>query len=103
MLLVMVSAAVLAWSDEKNRWLIATRGISFDDVVEAIIEGRILDEYQHPKVDRFGHQRILIVEIGGYACAVPYVIDGDTWFLKTVCRSRELQRRHLSEQNDGQA
>ena len=90
---------LLAWNEEKNRRLIANRGISFDDVRRAIEENRILDEYEHPNSERFNNQRVLVVEIGGYACAVPYVIDGDTWFLKTVYRNRNLQKRYLSGRN----
>jgi hypothetical protein len=31
-----------------------------------------------------GHQRILVVEIDGYACVVPYVQEGNKRFLKTI-------------------
>ena len=91
----MHGAATLAWSEEKDRWLRNARGLSFDAVREAVEEGRILDVLDHPNTDKFGHQRILVVEIEGYACAVPFVVDGEIWFLKTIFRSRELQRRYL--------
>jgi hypothetical protein len=87
----------LAWSEEKNLRLQAARGLSFEAVREAIEQGRVLDELVHPNPERFGHQRILVVEIDGYACAVPYVIDGDTWFLKTIYRSRALQRKYMNK------
>lgn len=91
----MFTAASLAWSEEKDRWLRMERGLSFDAVREAVEEGRILDVLDHPNTNRFGHQRILVVEIGGYACAVPFVVDGEILFLKTIYRSRELQKRYL--------
>ena len=48
-----------------------------------------------PTAERFGHQRVLVVLIDGYACAVPYVVDGETRFLKTIYRSRALQRKYV--------
>jgi hypothetical protein len=52
----------------------------------------VLADLEHRSEMRQGRQRILVVEIDGYACAVPYVIDGKTMFLKTIYRSRELQK-----------
>ena len=51
------------------------------------------DEAHHPS--RYGHQRILVVEIGGYACVVPYVRTGNQRFLKTIYRSRVYQKKYL--------
>ena len=86
---------VIAWSEEKNRWLKAERGLSFEAVLAAIEDGRILADLAHPDKERFGHQRVLAVLIDGYACAVPYVVDGETRFLKTIYRSRALQRKYV--------
>ncbi len=82
------------WNEEKNQILKAERGISFEEVVSAIENGRVLDDVDHPDANR-AHQRILIVEIGGYACGVPYVSDGKTTFLKTIYRSRDFQQVYL--------
>lgn len=87
--------AVIAWSEEKNRWLKAERGLSFEAVLAAIEDGRILADLAHTDVERFGHQRVLVVLIDGYACAVPYVAEGETRFLKTIYRSRALQRKYV--------
>ncbi len=82
------------WSDEKNEKLKLQRNLSFEDVVSAIDNGRVLDDVRHPHPDR-SHQRVMVVEIGGYACGVPYVREGDAMFLKTVYRNRKLQRTYL--------
>jgi hypothetical protein len=87
--------AVIDWSEEKNRWLKAERGLSFEAVLAAIEDGRILADLVHPDSERFGHQRVLVVLIDGYACAVPYFVDGETRFLKTIYRSRTLQRKYV--------
>ena len=63
--------AVIAWSDEKNRWLKAERGLSFEAVLAAIEDGRILADLAHPDAERYGHQRVLVVLIDGYAARCP--------------------------------
>ncbi|MCB1459413.1 MAG: hypothetical protein KDJ48_09155 [Nitratireductor sp.] len=54
-----------------------TRGIGFEDVVEAIADGRLLADLAGASLSRPGQNR-LVVEIEGYAVVVPYVIDGET-------------------------
>ena len=83
------------WNEEKNQQLKSERGLSFEDVVTAIEDGRTLDDIEHPHADRKGRQRLLIVEIGGYACVVPYVGDGQRIFLKTVYYSRAMQKKYM--------
>jgi hypothetical protein len=79
------------WNPEKNEQLRLERRLSFEDVVAEMEAGRILDDFDHPV--RAG-QRILAVEIGGYVCAVPYVQDRNTMFLKTIYRDRNLNRKY---------
>lgn len=82
------------WDESKNEWLKAHRGISFEAVAAAIEDGRLLDDVNHPGSNR-KHQRMFVVELDGYACAVPYVIDGTAVFLKTAFRSRNMQKNYL--------
>lgn len=81
------------WSSDKNETLIRERGISFELVVVAIMEQRILAVLQNrlPKQ----HQKLLVVEIEGYAYVVPYVEDEETIFLKTVYPSRKPTKEYL--------
>jgi hypothetical protein len=82
------------WNEDKNEWLKTHRGISFEAVVAAIENDRLLGDVDHPGPNR-KHQRMLVVELDGYACAVPYVVDGITVFLKTAFRSRDMQKRFM--------
>jgi uncharacterized DUF497 family protein len=82
----------LVWSLEKNQQLLEERGICFEDVVQALEQNGALADIPHPNQQRYAHQRVLIVEIDGYACHVPYVVDGDALFLKTIFPSRKAQR-----------
>ncbi len=90
----------LDWNREKNRQLKEARGLSFEDVENALEQGRLLDDMPHPDAKRYPHQYILVVEIDGYACIVPYVVDGETLFLKTIYRSRKAQRLYLDHSHD---
>lgn len=82
----------LVWKPEKNVELKRDPNrSSFDDVVEALAAGGYRDALRnrnHPD------QMILVVEIEGYAHAVPYRIVGTMMFLRTVYPSRELQKKH---------
>lgn len=91
----MNESAGIEWDEEKNQRLLDDRGIGFEHVLEAIESGRILADEAHPNPSRYGHQRILVVEISGYACVVPYVRKGNQWFLKTIYRSRVYQKKYL--------
>jgi uncharacterized DUF497 family protein len=84
-----------SWNDEKNRTLKAERGLAFEDIVAAIENGRVLADIDHHQTGRKDHQRILVVEIDGYACVVPYVEQGLHMFLKTIYYSRAMQKKYV--------
>ena len=60
----------------------------------AIENGQLLADIDHPQASRKGLQRILVVEINDYACAVPYVEEGSHLFLKTIYYSRAMQKKY---------
>lgn len=81
------------FSQAKNQVLTATRGVSFDDVIEAIAEHGILMEYENPNQKRYPGQYIMVVRINDYPHCVPFSVDGDVFDLKTVYPNRRF--RHL--------
>lgn len=81
--------------DEKNRWLKKERNLSFEAVVAASESNRILDDIDHPTRS---NQRILIVEINDYVCAVPYVSHENVFFLNTIYPSRDFERKYKGVQ-----
>jgi uncharacterized DUF497 family protein len=85
----------VTWNEAKNRQLKKERGLSFENVVTALEEGRTLADIEHPHLDRKDRQRLLVVEIDGYACVVPYVYDSERMFLKTIYHSRAMQKKYL--------
>ncbi len=81
------------WSTEKNHWLIAQRGLSFERVVSAIEQGGLVDVLEHPNQDRYPGQMIYVVEVNDYLHLVPFVTQADgTRFLKTIIPSRKTMR-----------
>jgi uncharacterized DUF497 family protein len=91
-----------SWSIEKNRRLQAERNVSFEEVVFYIERGQLLDIVEHPNQEKYGGQRILIVEIREYAYLVPFVETEDEIFLKTVIPSRKATMVYLRGDRDGE-
>ncbi len=85
------------WNEEKNEWLKQKRGVSFEDVVLAIQEEKILDIIKHPNQRRYLKQNIYVLEIGEYAYLVPFVEDEDKIFLKTIFPSRKYTREYIEK------
>lgn len=88
----------ITWSRQKARALsrdVTRRLVSFEDCIAALEDGGILDDIENPN-SRYPHQRILVLEIKGYAYVVPYVESEDTIFLKTVFPSRKHTAIYLT-------
>lgn len=85
------------WNSTKNQQLIAERGISFEDVVFCIQQGRLLDDVEHPNIDKYPGQRLFVVNIDDYVHLVPYVESRKEIFLKTVIPSRKATKLYLGE------
>lgn len=86
------------WSPEKNRKLIAERGVSFEEVLAAMAHGGLLDEIEHPNKSRYPYQRLFVVRIRGYAYLVPFVETNDHLFLKTIIPSRKATRDYIASE-----
>lgn len=86
----------IEFSEEKNLLLKETRGICFEDVLQAIEGKKILDDLKSSR-RKYPHQRILVIKKEEYAYAVPYVIDlkRKVIFLKTVYPSRALTYKYM--------
>ncbi len=83
------------WSRDKNHKLKQERDISFEEIVYAIFSGHLVDVVPHPNQEKYAGQSIYVVEIGDYAYLVPFIVDGDVHFLKTIIPSRKATKRYL--------
>jgi uncharacterized DUF497 family protein len=92
-----------SFSPEKNRKLIETRKISFEQVIEAIEVGPLVRSVDHPNQDKYPGQMIALVSINDYIFMVPYVKNGENVFLKTIIPSRKATKDYLKGGNNNES
>ncbi|MCK5243473.1 toxin [bacterium] len=81
----------IKWSLLKSKRLKQTRGVSFEEIIQA----ELVDVLEHPKQR---HQRIMVFKHQRYIWAVPFITSEDSIFLKTIYPSRKLMSKYLWEQ-----
>ena len=87
-----------AWDETKNEKLKAERGIGFEEIVFHIGRGDLLDILEHPNVQRYRNQWILVVQRDDYVYLVPFVEDERLIFLKTIIPSRKATKLFLGKE-----
>jgi len=87
----------ISWDKEKNFRLMKERGISFEEILQDIIEGKILDKVDHPDQKKYPGQQILIIEHRNYCYMVPFVESEEGFFLKTIIPSRKKTKEYLKQ------
>src|SRR5438552_4024665 len=86
------------FSADKNQQLIQERHISFEDVIAALDNNKLLDTIDHHSKTKYTNQEIYIIDINGYVYLVPFVRkDKHTVFLKTIIPSRKFTKTYLSK------
>ena len=80
------------WNPDKNKLLFEIRGVTFDEVVQAVSDGYGVSDVPHWNKKRYPKQRIMTVIINDYAYLIPYVRDGENYFLKTIIPSRKANK-----------
>lgn len=87
----------VAWDPKKNERLKVERGISFEEVMDAIVDGKTIAVLENKNKDRFPNQRLFVVEIDDYAYLMPFVEDDEKLFLKTIYPSRKHTRLYIEK------
>lgn len=90
---------IFRWNTEKNQILAQERGITFEEIVQKIESGAKVIEADHPNKKKYPNQKIMIVDVEGYAYLVPFVIDKEGYFLKTIIPSRKATKKYLGGKN----
>lgn len=86
------------FSADKNQYLIKERHISFEEIITAIGNGKLLETIDHPNLARYPNQEIYVVDINSYVYLVPFTRkDEVTVFLKTIIPSRKLTKKYLGD------
>jgi uncharacterized DUF497 family protein len=94
------SVKYFTWDDAKNEKLKADRGIGFEEIVFLVGQGHVLDILEHPNQQRYGRQRIFVVERDDYVYLVPFVEDDRLIALKTIIPSRKATKHYLDREPD---
>jgi len=88
------------WNIEKNKILKEQRGISFEEILDAIYDGKAIDILPHPNQEKYPNQEIYVVNLEDYIFLVPFVTDGETVFLKTIIPSRKATKKYIKERKN---
>ncbi len=91
---------IFTWNTEKNETLFRERGITFEEIVQRIESGAKVIETDHPNKKKYPNQKILIVDVDGYAFLVPCIVDKEEYFLKTIIPSRKATKKYLGGCDD---
>ena len=79
------------WKIAKNQKLKADRKVSFEQVLEAIADGKVEDIVENPK---YLGQKVYILELNQYPHFVPFKeLGDDTRELITIIPSRKLKKK----------
>ena len=57
---------IYKWDEEKNKTLMAQRGVGFEDVLYELENNGIIDNYKHPLKDKYPDQYIYVISLNGY-------------------------------------
>ena len=86
------------WNPGKNEWLKKERNISFEQVIFHLSKGDIWKIADYPDQKNYPGQKIYFVIIENYIYAVPYIIEKEYIFLKTIIHSRKATKLYKDEQ-----
>ena len=88
------------WPPGKNELLKQERGVSFEDITVAVEAGDLLEIVPHPNSKKYPRQKIMVVNVAGYAFLVPFIEEEDHFFLKTIIPSRKATRDFIAKESD---
>ncbi len=88
------------WAPDKNDLLKHERGGSFEEVTVAVEAGALLEIVPHPNPTKYPRQKIMVVEVAGYAYLVPFIEEEEYFFLKTIIPSRKATRDFVAKESD---
>lgn len=88
------------WAHDKNDLLRHERGVCFEAITAAVETGALLEIVPHPNPAKYPRQKVMVVEVAGYAYLVPFVEEVDHFFLKTIIPSRKATRDFITKESD---
>jgi len=82
------------WNPEKNEWLKKERTISFEQIIFHLSQGDVWKTADHPDQKKYLGQKIYFVIVDGYIYLIPYVVEKDYIFLKTIIPNRKATKNY---------
>jgi len=89
-----LSGDTFDWKLEKAEELQRERGISFEEIVALIEDGRAVARIPHLNQVDYPRQEVFVVDVDGYLWAVPADRRRGGWTLRTAFPSRLLMKRY---------
>lgn len=83
----------IIWDENKNQLLQEQRGESFEEMLQTIEEGGILNIYKHPNIEKYPHQKMVEVLYKKYVWVIPFVEKEEEIFFKTALPSRKATKK----------
>lgn len=80
------------WNPEINEELKRERNISFEQIVFHLSQGDIWKTADHPDQKKYPGQKIYFVIVEEYIYLVPFIIEKEYYFLKTIIPSRKATK-----------
>ena len=74
--------------------------MSFEEITVAVEAGGLLEIVPHQNPAKYPRQKIMVVEVAGYAFLVPFIEEEDHYFLKTIIPSRKATRDFIAKESD---
>ena len=59
------------WNIQKNEILKKQRKVSFEKVMDAMMNGKILDIIKRPNSEKYPDQKIFIIDVDDYSYLIP--------------------------------
>ena len=85
------------WNPDKNEWLKRERNISFERIIFHLSQGDIWKVSEHPDQTNYPGQWLYFVIVDDYIYIVPYVVEKEYIFLKTIIPSRKATKDYKKE------
>ena len=86
------------WDADKNNTLQKQRGVSFEKIIAAIENGKLLDILENPGT-KYAGQKLYIVEIDRYVYIVPFIETENELVLITIFPSRKFTTLYLKREH----
>lgn len=85
------------WNPDKNEWLKKERNISFEQIIFHLSQGDLWKISNHPDQTNYPSQKLYFVVVNDYIFIVPFIMEKESIFLKTIIPSRKATKLYKEE------